>query len=102
MVMTESESIVGIREQVKKHAEEVIQRLIDPRGALLVGIGGVSGVGKTFLASLIANDRRIIANFPGGAFYLELGKQPNLSSLQASLWTGHENSIFVLVDENCQ
>lgn len=73
-------------EWLVKKAKEVIDRLVDPRGPLLVGLGGHSGLGKTCVASQVVSDKCIAANFPGGAYCLAVGHDPDLMSLQALLW----------------
>lgn len=73
-------------EWLVKKAEVVIERLLNPRGPSIVGIGGGSGLGKTCVASQVASDGRIAAIFPGGVLYLSVGREPDLTSLQAILW----------------
>ncbi|KAI5081317.1 hypothetical protein GOP47_0004500 [Adiantum capillus-veneris] len=68
------------------NAEIVIKQLLNRQGPRIVGLGGSRGIGKTCLASHVACNKRIPANFPGGIYYLSVGAEPDLTSLQAQLW----------------
>lgn len=60
-----------------------VQAMLAPGGiAALVGMGGS---GKTTLARAIATDPAIRERFPGGVQWLNLGREPDLSSSQARL-----------------
>ncbi|MCO5593806.1 hypothetical protein L7F22_047824 [Adiantum nelumboides] len=69
-----------------KNVEVVIERLVNQQGPQIVGLGGGPGIGKTCLASHVACDTRISANFPCGILYLSMGSAPDVASLQAQLW----------------
>jgi WD40 repeat protein len=51
----------------------------------LVGLAGMGGAGKSVLAAAVARDPTIDEAFPDGRFWLELGPDPPLLQLQASL-----------------
>ena len=51
----------------------------------LVGLVGMGGSGKSVLAAAAARDPRVRDAFPDGRFWLELGPDPPLLQLQASL-----------------
>ena len=48
-------------------------------------INGLGGVGKSVLAAMVAHDCEIRRTFPHGIALIEVGKQPNLTELQARL-----------------
>ncbi len=48
-------------------------------------INGLGGVGKSVLAAMVAHDCEIRRTFPDGIVLIEVGKQPNLTELQARL-----------------
>lgn len=81
-------------EWLVKKAEVVIDKLLNPQGPSIVGIGGCSGAGKSCLASQVASDRRIAATFPGGVMSLSVGHNPDLTSLQALLWKQMRGGSF--------
>ena len=54
-----------------------------PHNCLLHGSGGA---GKSTLASMIANNEAVRANFPDGIFWISLGPKPDIAARQA-LWT---------------
>ena len=51
----------------------------------LVGLAGMGGSGKSVLAAAAARDPKVREVFPDGRFWLELGSDPPLLQLQASL-----------------
>jgi len=51
----------------------------------LVGLVGMGGSGKSVLAAAAARDPKVTGAFPDGRFWLELGPDPPLLQLQASL-----------------
>src|SRR5262249_3164098 len=55
-----------------------------PEGEV-VGLVGMGGSGKSVLAATAARDEKVRAAFPDGRFWLELGPDPQLLQLQASL-----------------
>jgi WD40 repeat protein len=55
-----------------------------PEGRL-VGLAGMGGAGKSVLAAATARDPKMVEAFPDGRFWLELGPNPPLPQLQASL-----------------
>jgi WD40 repeat protein len=56
-----------------------------PSDGQLVGLAGMGGSGKSVLAAAAARDTRVREAFPDGRFWLELGPDPPLLQLQASL-----------------
>lgn len=50
-----------------------------------IGISGDGGVGKTVLATQLANDDEIRGVFPGGIFWIGIGKEPTWTKLLESL-----------------
>jgi WD40 repeat protein len=54
-------------------------------GGQLVGLAGMGGTGKSVLAAAAARDQKVREAFPDGQFWLELGPDPPLLQLQASL-----------------
>jgi WD40 repeat protein/uncharacterized caspase-like protein len=61
-----------------------------------VGIWGMSGIGKSVLASWVAQDEEIKSKFPDGVFWLVLGQEPNLvfGQLQLAKALGAQISNF--------
>ncbi len=51
----------------------------------IVGLTGMSGVGKTLLAQAIAFNARIIDRFPDGVLWLDLHRDPSVMSCQAEI-----------------
>jgi hypothetical protein len=58
----------------------------------VVGIGGVGGIGKTVLAASLARDEEIRRSFSDGVFWVTMGQNPNIFSLQKRLVDGAEKS----------
>ena len=56
-----------------------------PPDGQLVGLAGMGGSGKSVLAAAAARDPKVREAFPDGRFWLELGPDPPLLQLQASL-----------------
>ena len=56
-----------------------------PSDGQLVGLAGMGGSGKSVLAAAAARDPKMREAFPDGRFWLELGPDPPLLQLQASL-----------------
>jgi len=50
-----------------------------------VGVQGMSGIGKTVLATALAHDPEVRKAFPEGIFWLTVGQKPNLLLLQGKL-----------------
>lgn len=49
--------------------------------AAFVGIHGMGGVGKSFVANLVARDRFVREAFPDGILWVGFGRNPNIQSL---------------------
>jgi WD40 repeat protein len=65
---------------------QVMDALIEaPSDGQLVGLAGMGGSGKSVLAAAAARDPTMREAFPDGQFWLELGQDPPLLQLQASL-----------------
>jgi hypothetical protein len=65
---------------------QVIDALTHPSlDGQLVGLTGMGGAGKSVLAAAAARDEKIRQALPDGRFWLELGPDPPLLQLQASL-----------------
>ena len=65
---------------------QVIDALTSPSpDGQLVGLVGMGGSGKSVLAAAAARDPKVPEAFPDGRFWLELGPDPPLLQLQASL-----------------
>jgi hypothetical protein len=66
--------------------EQAIGALTGPSpDGQLVGLAGMGGAGKSVLAAAAARDPKVAEAFPDGRFWLELGPDPPLLQLQASL-----------------
>ena len=50
-----------------------------------VGVHGQGGLGKSVLALSVAHDEEVRRKFPDGIFWISIGQQPHLESLQADL-----------------
>jgi WD40 repeat protein len=50
-----------------------------------VGIWGMSGIGKSVLATCVAQDEEIIRRFPDGVFWITVGQDPKLTFQQLQL-----------------
>lgn len=88
-----------------ERAEEtaaLIETLLDNKKqpVTLSGKGGWAGIGKTTIATAIARDAHIRRAFPDGVFWLELGKKPDLLSVQAYLaeLVDQEGGIYFFKD----
>jgi len=77
---------VSFEVQRPDQLNQVLDALIkaSPDGQL-VGLAGMGGSGKSVLAAAAARDPRVREAFPDGQFWLELGTDPPLLQLQASL-----------------
>jgi len=54
-------------------------------GGMRVGVHGQGGLGKSVLAVSVAHDERVRRMFPDGVFWIPIGQQPDIASLQAYL-----------------
>jgi nucleoside phosphorylase len=63
-----------------------------------VGIHGMSGIGKTALATATAFDCEIRRAFPDGIIWLTLGQSPNLTARQSDLCRVMGDSIQIFAD----
>lgn len=50
-----------------------------------VGLHGLGGIGKSVLATAVANDDRIRRRFPDGVYWVTVGERPDLLALQLEL-----------------
>lgn len=50
-----------------------------------VGVHGMGGIGKTVLAAALARDQALRQAFPDGIYWLTLGREPILTTLQSQL-----------------
>ena len=65
-----------------------------------MGIQGMGGIGKTVLATALAYDSEIQTAFPDGIYWLTVGVNPNLLSLQANLVEALDGDRLVFDDLN--
>jgi WD40 repeat protein len=73
-------------DQLDQIIDALLRGLAEPSAETrLVGLAGMAGSGKSVLAAAAARDTRVEDAFPGGQFWLELGPDPPLLQLQASL-----------------
>jgi hypothetical protein len=50
-----------------------------------LGLHGRGGIGKTVLATALANDAQVRCAFPDGVYWLSIGQQPDLIGIQVEL-----------------
>jgi WD40 repeat protein len=64
-------------------------------GVASVGVHGQGGLGKTVIAQAMAHDDEVLRAFPDGIFWVTVGQEPRLETLQADLaeWVGRPASI---------
>lgn len=51
----------------------------------IVGVWGMSGVGKSVLAAWLAQDKEVLSAFPDGVQWLSVGQEPQITRLQIKL-----------------
>jgi hypothetical protein len=63
--------------------------------AARVGLHGQGGLGKTVVAQAVARNEEVRRAFPDGIYWITVGQQPRLESLQAQLaeWCGERVSV---------
>ena len=72
--------------QLEQVISALLTELTGPSpGGQVVALAGMGGSGKSVLAAAAARDARMESAFPDGRFWLELGPDPPLLQLQASL-----------------
>ncbi len=83
--------------------------------AYRVGVLGMGGIGKSFLVSMLAQDKEVQCAFPDGVFWITLGQNPDLKLRQRDLvkMLGDNSPVFqdlqqskvylseLLKDKNC-
>lgn len=81
-LLTRSERLQSLKEALLAD----LQRPVVMTGvAARVGVHGMSGIGKSVLANLLARDTEVRRAFPDGIVWVPLGTQPNLVELQRNV-----------------
>ncbi|MDC0934890.1 NB-ARC domain-containing protein [Pirellulales bacterium] len=70
--------LVALREAVRADLDRPV---VISGAAARVGLHGMGGIGKSFLANLVARDRMIREAFPDGILWIALGSLPDITAL---------------------
>lgn len=73
--------VIGREDDIRILKERLISQKSDSTNLqVLTAIRGWPGVGKTTLASVLANDQQIIDKYPDGILWISLGPEPDIHS----------------------
>ncbi|MEM9265924.1 MAG: NB-ARC domain-containing protein, partial [Cyanobacteria bacterium P01_F01_bin.13] len=76
------EDLDALKEKILNSTQQPVAVTGTRRG---VSIQGMGGIGKSVLAAVIARDEDVRQAFPDGVFWVSVGQEPNVLSLQTEL-----------------
>ena len=82
-------------------SQEASQAVVMTSATRQIGVQGMGGIGKSVLAAALAHDSQVRQAFPDGVFWVAVGQEPNLITLQVALAKalGEEQPTFSTVQQ---
>jgi len=77
--LSRTASLTALRDALRADLDRTV---VISGAAAKVGMHGMGGIGKSFLAALLAHDRKVREAFPNGIVWVGLGPMPDVAALQ--------------------